>query len=315
MAKANIEKLKKVLTANPRNLADKSDMFLKYNEDEYKSLVLFALETLCKNNGSFNKSRTDGAGWAAHAISKQFFEGDNPVNDRYADRAFIEQAAGICPWYIRRYLPDDWDDEIIEAKMKMAEIYAVNSHLRVISKGVYKEITKTILRCSRKYHDELWDYLREQEAGRPIPHSVIRESTHGTVPRFVHEDYALYEGGEFYKSNYKGKEIIIGKKKGMDFIGVKPDAPQWAHDEYEEWLDVEAETWHFMEASNPTEAHSDNIKNRLSYTCPMVNRVIDMGDCADVQQARLGLLKKSSVDIVEDWDSVGDICDQCEYRQ
>jgi len=41
-------------------------------------------------------------------------------------------------------------------------------------------------------------------------------------PRFVFEGYEVRESG---------KEII-----GYGVTGVKPDAPQWAHDEFEEWL-------------------------------------------------------------------------------
>jgi hypothetical protein len=37
-------------------------------------------------------------------------------------------------------------------------------------------------------------------------------------------------------SKIKGKEVKIPIKQGMDFIGVKPNAPQWAKDEYADWV-------------------------------------------------------------------------------
>ena len=142
-------------------------------------------------------------------------------------------------------------NEVTDAKNAIAKLYADNSHFQVFPKDISKKIAKTILRCGKSIQDELWEFVYEQEECREFPHIIIREAVHGLVPRFVHERYAMYEGGEFYKVTDNGKEVIIGKKTGMDFIGVKPDAPQWARDEYEEWLDGAAETWHFEPKMTP----------------------------------------------------------------
>jgi hypothetical protein len=64
----------------------------------------------------------------------------------------------------------------------------------------------------------------------------IRECVRHTTPKFVELGFALYEGGDYYVGNLNGEEIQLGRKKGLDFIGVKPDSPQWAHEEYDEWV-------------------------------------------------------------------------------
>ena len=64
----------------------------------------------------------------------------------------------------------------------------------------------------------------------------IRESVYGTIPKFVKEGYALYKGGEYLISKFDGKEIIVGRKDGLDYIGIRPDAPDWALDEYDELI-------------------------------------------------------------------------------
>ena len=102
MAKVNMNKLRRVLTANPRNLDDKRDLFKDCAPDEYKELVLHALTVLCKNNGDFTACRTDEIGWSAHHITKAVFE-EQSVFDPYSDEGFIQEMAGICPWYITRY--------------------------------------------------------------------------------------------------------------------------------------------------------------------------------------------------------------------
>ena len=56
-----------------------------------------------------------------------------------------------------------------------------------------------------------------------------------TTPRFYLEGWALYEGGDYYTAVHKGKEVQI-KRSGFNFIGVKPGAPKWAKQEYEEWI-------------------------------------------------------------------------------
>ena len=70
---------------------------------------------------------------------------------------------------------------------------------------------------------------------------MFKEKVTQTIPRFLTEGYALYEDGDFYKGTHDGVEVILGKKKGLDFIGLKPDAPLWAKQEYREWKKVRGE--------------------------------------------------------------------------
>ena len=62
------------------------------------------------------------------------------------------------------------------------------------------------------------------------------EKARYTYPRFAEEGWALYEGGDYNTIVIKGELRQLGKKKGLDFIGIKPDAPDWAKDEYRDWL-------------------------------------------------------------------------------
>jgi len=53
-------------------------------------------------------------------------------------------------------------------------------------------------------------------------------------PRFMAEGYAIYGNAPFVE--------IDGKREQMHFghpTGVKPDAPQWAHDEYAEYVKMQ----------------------------------------------------------------------------
>jgi len=70
---------------------------------------------------------------------------------------------------------------------------------------------------------------------------MIRESVRRSTPRFVTEGYAVYEGGNFYRVVHNGVEKIIGKKIGLDFIDIAPNAPSWAKEEFAEWMEKEKE--------------------------------------------------------------------------
>jgi hypothetical protein len=72
---------------------------------------------------------------------------------------------------------------------------------------------------------------------------MIKKHTrhYGRIPRFVSEGYALYEGGDYMVGKFSdGREVRLPKKGGMDFIGVKPEAPDWAKQEYDEYIAVES---------------------------------------------------------------------------
>ena len=53
--------------------------------------------------------------------------------------------------------------------------------------------------------------------------SELEKKTKRTLPRFVFSGYAVDKDGNDYI--------------GFDFAGIKPDAPQWAHDEYRQCLE------------------------------------------------------------------------------
>ena len=63
--------------------------------------------------------------------------------------------------------------------------------------------------------------------------------------------------------------------------------------------------------------NTNTIKTKLleQYQCIYLEKEIDMGECADIQQARIGLLKKSSVSYKIDWDAIGKYCSECDYCQ
>jgi len=66
---------------------------------------------------------------------------------------------------------------------------------------------------------------------------MYREKVSQTVPRFLSEGYALFDGEEFYKGVHDGVEVILGNKQGLDSIGIKKDAPLWAKEEFYEWME------------------------------------------------------------------------------
>ena len=59
-----------------------------------------------------------------------------------------------------------------------------------------------------------------------------------TFPRFVKEGYAVLKDGDFYADDGNdGLEIALGEKPGfVEMITIKPNAPLWAIDEYEQLL-------------------------------------------------------------------------------
>ena len=77
--------------------------------------------------------------------------------------------------------------------------------------------------------------LNTAKAIHDISLSSNIEKARKTTPRFLIEGYALYEGGDYITGIMRGQEVKV-KKTGFDFIGVKPDAPEWAKQEYEEWI-------------------------------------------------------------------------------
>ena len=67
---------------------------------------------------------------------------------------------------------------------------------------------------------------------------MFNEKVNQTVPRFLSEGYALYEGEDFSKGVHDGVEVILGNKHGLDSIGLKENAPAWAKEEYKEWMAI-----------------------------------------------------------------------------
>jgi hypothetical protein len=104
MRPRSFDELKTILKKNPRDLDDKCDLFKYCTVKEYKTLALFALDTLCNNDPQrFCQCLANADGWAAHHITKAIFE-EQSIFDPYEDKQFIADAEVICPWYIRRYV-------------------------------------------------------------------------------------------------------------------------------------------------------------------------------------------------------------------
>ena len=58
------------------------------------------------------------------------------------------------------------------------------------------------------------------------------------IPRFVVEGFAVLKDGDFYADDGNdGLDIVYGIKPGFaEMITIKPNAPLWAIDEYEQLL-------------------------------------------------------------------------------
>lgn len=52
------------------------------------------------------------------------------------------------------------------------------------------------------------------------------------IPKFVLEGYAMYQ-----EESYLKIDDVVLEPQGMDFIGVKENAPKWAKEEYKEWIE------------------------------------------------------------------------------
>lgn len=100
----SVEELKVILSSEPRALDDRCGLFKQCTPEQYKELALHAM-TAARGGippEQFNHCRTDISGWAMHHITKAVFE-EQDIFDPYADQGFIEAAAAICPWYVKRY--------------------------------------------------------------------------------------------------------------------------------------------------------------------------------------------------------------------
>ena len=75
------------------------------------------------------------------------------------------------------------------------------------------------------------------------------------IPKFAIEGYAVYTDGDLFADDGNdGLAIVSGKKPGFaEKIYLKPNAPLWAIDEYEQLVKYFA----YIE-NNPDEADDDN---------------------------------------------------------
>lgn len=101
-------RLMSMVWANPRALDDRCDLFRRQPVDWYKEIALHAMKSISHGLGpvQFTHCRHDLAGWAAHHVTKAVFE-EQDLFDPYTDREFIEEAAKLLPWYIRRYTEEE----------------------------------------------------------------------------------------------------------------------------------------------------------------------------------------------------------------
>lgn len=92
-------------------------------------------------------------------------------------------------------------------------------------------LSEEIMRIVRKFYME----VSVLSADRDAVNSNSGEKGRRITPRFLKEGWALYEGGDYEVKTLKGRKIRY-EKDGFDFIGVKPDAPDWAKEEYKMWI-------------------------------------------------------------------------------
>lgn len=99
----NFHRLAAQLRDDPCAFRDHSDDFKAY-PFWYKELALYAMECVSQKYGPdhFAKRLDDKAGWMAHHITKAVFEEQDKF-DPYSDPGFIQEAARLLPWYIKRY--------------------------------------------------------------------------------------------------------------------------------------------------------------------------------------------------------------------
>ena len=93
-----------------------------------------------------------------------------------------------------------------------------------------KSLSLELMKIIKNYYEKV---CHMNESSKDVTISSVK--SRGVTPRFLLEGYALYAGGDYYTGTLKGRQIKI-KNTGFDFIGVKPDAPDWAKKEYEEWI-------------------------------------------------------------------------------
>ena len=94
-----------------------------------------------------------------------------------------------------------------------------------------KALSKEIVGIVNKLFKEV--PMMDVEKG--LADTSTKEKPRKTTPRFLLEGWALYEGGDYETKTLKGRKIQY-EKNGFDFIGIKSDAPEWAKNEYDEWV-------------------------------------------------------------------------------
>ena len=96
-------RLRGILRDDPRALDDQCELFCACPPDWYKELALYAMRRIALVHGL---PMTEGVQseheWAAHHVTKAVFE-EQDLFDPYSDTAFLNSAAAILPWYVRRY--------------------------------------------------------------------------------------------------------------------------------------------------------------------------------------------------------------------
>ena len=105
--------------------------------------------------------------------------------------------------------------------------------------GTSNPLSKSIIEIMRQIIKPIHELKEDHMPQNNILVGVgeAQEYTRRSIPRFVLEGWAKYEGGDYRTGTLPdGKTIVLGKKDGLNFIGVKEDAPEWARDEYLRWI-------------------------------------------------------------------------------
>ena len=177
---------------------------------------------------------------------KMIYQDIMPIARKQAELILSEQRSDsklICDTLLRvtYYEPD-----IIWVQEQCVELCQHNSvdvrrtaviclgHLARLYEKLNMELVKPVLHSLLK-DNEISGCVQDtlDDINMYIKPDVKNENV---IPRFVTEGYALYK--DEYTDFQNG--ITLQKKGGMDFIGVKPDAPAWAFAEFEAWTAMRA---------------------------------------------------------------------------
>jgi len=162
-----------------------------------------------------------------------------PVNEFRTMKKYEDVFDNVSDTEVVDYLHSIGYDEYKIDKIQTISVYAARNGAEAVAEAFTdwyangdnaKTLSKSIMQIVKKYCKEEKLMINNTQ----LVDTSTAEKARKTTPRFYLEGWALYEGGDYTVGILKGREIRV-KKTGFNFIGVKPDAPEWAKQEYEEW--------------------------------------------------------------------------------